>query len=307
MTTPADAPLLRHTAALPARPFPAALDDARRDVCAAAADLGTVADESLTQRVTWSDGTVTRARRAFYRIVESLERAGVDAAAAASATPRGLAADLMAPATAVRWDLQGLLATLPDSAWDADPGSGEWPIRHVVGHIIGGQRGYAVEAAWWQTQGFRADDDARPRSVPESVFADLPSDEEEAAGSVEQVRDLVGHVLDLSTERLAGLTTEQLALGAGWAGMHVDVGFIVGRWASHTREHTIQVEKTLVMLEIRPTEVQRLVRLVLATWGRAEATIYGATASPASTAILSRAAADARSLAGELKAAISGR
>jgi hypothetical protein len=307
MHTPADEPLLRYTAALPARPLPAALADARRSVIAAVADLGTVPDASLTQRVTWSDGTATRARRAFYRIVESLERAGVDAAAAASATPRGLAADLMAPATAARWDLLGLLATVPDSAWDAEPGGGEWPIRHVVGHIIGGQRGYATEAAWWQAQGFRADDDSRPRSVPESLFADLPTDEEEAAGSVEQISDLVGHVLDLSTERLAGLTAEQLAIGAGWAGMHVDVAFMVGRWSSHTREHTIQVEKTLEMLELRPTEAQRLVRLVLATWGRAESAIYGAPGSAESPAILLRAAGEARVLAAELVAATRGR
>jgi hypothetical protein len=303
MHTPADEPILRYTAALPARPFPAALEDARRSVLAAAADLAAITDESLTQRVTWNDGTTTRARRAFYQTVEALERAGVDAAAAMSAAPRGLAADLMAPATAARWDLLGLLATLPDSAWDADPGGGEWPIRHVVGHIIGGQRGYAVEAAWWQAQGFRSDDDARPRSVPESLWADLPSDEEEAAGSVEQVRDLVGHVFDLSTERLAGLTAEQLALGAGWAGMHVDVAFIVGRWSAHTREHTIQVEKTLAMLELRPTEVGRLVRLVLATWGRAEAAICGAARADEPATILARAAADARALAAELVAA----
>jgi len=43
------------------------------------------------------------------------------------------------------------------------------------------------------------------------------------------------------------------------------------RPADAVREHTVQVEKTLVMARREPTETDRLVRLVLATYGRLEA------------------------------------
>jgi hypothetical protein len=107
-------------------------------------------------------------------------------------------------------------------------------------------------------------------------------------------------VLDRSTERLAGLPAERLAVGARWSGFAVDVGFRMGRWSSHIREHTIQVEKTLVMLDQRPTEVDRLVRLVLGAWGRAEAVVYGAVEADDAMRALASAVAGARVTAAEL-------
>jgi hypothetical protein len=55
----------------------------------------------------------------------------------------------------------------------------------------------------------------------------------------------------------------------------VDVGFRLGRWSSHIREHTIQIEKTLAMLGLVPDEPRRLARHVLDAYGRAEAAVFG--------------------------------
>ena len=85
-------------------------------------------------------------RYGFYRIGEAFELAMLDAEAVVrrAGIDRGRAADLIGPATAARWDLHGLLTTLPDATWDADPGGGEWTIRLTLGHIISGQRAYGV-------------------------------------------------------------------------------------------------------------------------------------------------------------------
>jgi hypothetical protein len=66
--------------------------------------------------------------------------------------------------------------------------------------------------------------------------------------------------------------------------------------ASHLREHTIQVEKTLAMLGRAPSEPQRLARLVLAAFGRAEATAFGRASSAATSAAdrVAQGAAEAR-------------
>jgi hypothetical protein len=79
---------------------------------------------------------------------------------------------------------------------------------------------------------------------------------------------------------------------ARWSGTAVTVGFRLNRWASHLREHTIQVEKTLVMLNDQPSEVERLVRIIVAAYGRLEATGYGRAPQA-----LSRAGSDGRSAA----------
>jgi hypothetical protein len=79
----------------------------------------------------------------------------------------------------------------------------------------------------------------------------------------------------------------------------VTIDFRLGRYGSHIREHTVQVDKTLAMLDRRPTEVERLVRLILATYGRLEARFVGRP-----TGELERPLTDGISAVGLLDAAI---
>jgi len=305
-TSSAD-PLLQYTEDIPARPIPDALIAARRDVVAAVRELATLKDADMETFWAWKgDGGGDNAiRYGFYRIYEDFERAGIDAAAAlrASNTERGRAADLIAPATAARWDLQGILIQLPDDLWDKDPGDEQWTIRQTLGHVIGGQRGYAAVTAWWQSQGLPADSNL-PTARPNHIYDVLPEDDEEAVGTPAEVRARLDAVTDAAAERLAGLPPERLAHGTRWMDFAVDIGFRIGRWSSHFREHTIQVEKTLVMIGHTPTEVDRLIRLVLAEWGRAEEVVYGAPDAGEALRPLVEAAAGARTTAAELAALI---
>jgi len=302
VTTPTvDDQLIRYTDAALERRIPPALRAARLEVLAAVVELRRIPDASLTRPWAWKGGSVSELRYGFYRIGEAFERAGIDAEASLRhGKQRGGAADLIAPATAARWDLQGLLIGLDDTAWDADPGGGEWTIRQTLGHTISGQRFYGVATAWWQEQGYRADDPDLPPATPEPVFEGLPGEEVDAEGSPAEVRERLDAILDRSAERLAGLPADRLGLGTRWSGFAVDIGFRIGRWSSHIREHTLQVEKTLVMLSKPPSEVDRLVRLALAGWGRAEAVVYGSEDAGPAVAILAEAAAGARTTAVEL-------
>jgi hypothetical protein len=303
-STSAD-PLVQYTPDIQERLIPEALLAARRDVMAAVADLATIRDADLEKAWAWKgDGwDDNELRYGFYRIYEDFERAGIDAAAAlrAKGQERGRAADVIAPATAARWDLQGILVQLPDAAWDADPGDEQWTVRQTLGHVIGAQRSYGAVTAWWQSQGLPADSNL-PTARPSHIYDVLPTDEEEEAGTPAEVRARLDEVIDQSTERLAGLPPERLAHGTRWMGFALDIGFRLGRWSSHFREHTVQVEKTLVMLNHTPTEVDRLIRLVLAEWGRAEAVVYGSEDGGEALGILATAAAEARATAKEVSA-----
>lgn len=296
--------LVRSTQDIVARPVAPALVDARRDLLAAIDDLRTIPDTSLERPWAWTGGSEVELRYGFYRIAEAIELAMLDADVLVrrAGIDRGRAAELIAPATAARWDLQGMLATLPDAAWDADPGGGEWTIRLTLGHIISGQRAYGVGTGWWLEQAYAADDLSRPSGIPDELWERLPSDEDEGAGSPAEVIERLGEVLDFATERLAGLQEERLAVGARWSAFPIDIAFRLGRWSSHIREHTIQVEKTLVMLDHEPTEVDRLIRLILAAWGRAESVVYAAAEAGAADAVLAAAAASAGVTAADIAA-----
>ena len=66
-----------------------------------------------------------------------------------------------------------------------------------------------------------------------------------------------------------------MGVSARWAGLPVTIDFRLGRYGSHIREHTVQIDKTLAMLGRQPSEVERLVRLILATYGRLEGLLVG--------------------------------
>jgi hypothetical protein len=301
-TIPND-PLVQFTGDIEPRPIPEPLLAARRDVLAAVRDLATLSDADMEKEWAWKGGSEIELRYAFYNILEAFERAGIDAGAAAA--DRGRAADLIAPSTAARWDLQGLLLQLPDAAWDAKPGGEEWTVRETLGHIIASQRVYAAVTAWWQAQALPVDQNLpkvlnMPKGIRPVVYDVLPSDEEEAVGTPAEVRARLDDVLDQATERLAGLPADRLAFGTRWVGFALDIGFRLGRWSSHLREHTVQVEKTLVMLGHTPTEVDRLIRLILAEWGRAEAAVYGSADGGEAVGVLAAAASRARVIASEV-------
>jgi hypothetical protein len=293
-------PLIAYTADVVARPIPEALLGARREVVAAVRDLATLADADMENGWTWKGDSEIELRYAFYNVLEAFERAAVDAAAAVreAGVERGRAAELFAPATAARWDLHGLLLPLADTTWDAKPGGEEWTVRQTLGHITSTQVGYAAVTAWWQSQALPVST-ALPTARPSHIYDVLPSDEEEAERTPAELRARLDETLDQSTERLAGLPDERLAYGTRWVGFALDIGFRLGRWSSHLREHIVQVEKTLAMLGHQPAEVDRLNRLILAAWGRAEAVVYG-SASDAGLHELVEAAAAARRTAGEV-------
>ena len=300
--------LLRNTHG-PTIPLDPAFVEARRSLGKAVADLLAIPDGATLEREwPWNDGEV-ELRYGFYRLYEQLEAAAADSRRVLSVTDPapGPAVDPIAAATAARWDLHGLLAGLSDEDFDRDPGGGEWTIRQTLANVLEVQRAYSWLTAWWLGQRDQAE--LAPR-IPEEVTALLPNDAADTVGSLAEVRARLDALMETGAGRLAGLTGEDLAVRARWSGTAVTVGFRLGRWASHLREHTVQVEKTLVMLDAQPSEVERLVRIVVAAYGRLEATGYGRTPEAlaragsdgrSTTQVVSEALASAPSLASELR------
>jgi hypothetical protein len=267
--------------------------------------LGTIPDERLTSLWVW-DGNEINVRYAFYRALETIESAAAEVARAIGGHESSEAREAVGATSAARWDLHGVLAGLTDADLDADPGGGEWTVRQTMGHIIGGQRGYSWGSAYW----ISVRDEPKPegpRRAPNELFASMPEDDEEATGTLAEVRRKLDDIVDATSSRYATLSTDEMAAAAGWYGFPVTVAFRQWRWPSHIEEHTVQVEKTLDMLKHRATEVERLVRLNARAFGRLEALVFGRAPEQLDAAgvgaTLDRTAATIKDMAAPVKAA----
>jgi hypothetical protein len=266
------------------------------------ARLARVDDAALTYVWQW-DGQDVDVRYLYYRALETIESATSRALSALTGAHSTEARDAVAAATAARWDTQGILATLADGDLDADPGGGEWTIRQTLAHIIGSQRGYAWGSAYW----ISVRNEPKPagrRRAPDGLFAAMPDEQDEATGSLADVRKKLDDIVDTTSSRYATLTSDEMAVEGGWSGFPVTISFRMWRWSSHIQEHTVQVEKTLDMLGRRRTEVQYLIRLICRAFGRLEATAFGLPRVPAASGVFDELAGALRALPAGLDEAI---
>ena len=256
----------------PAPPIPVApeLLRARDSIRAGLSALREVPESALERDWHWRGGELD-VRYGFYRQFEEIEdtRARVRPLVAFTRLDEGPARPLVAAASAARWDLHGLLASVSDADLDRDPGNDEWTLRQTLAHIVGGQRGYAWFTYWWLSQRDRSADDF-PQRTPEDAAIGFPDEETEGVGTVRDIQWRFDEIVDLSAGVFGTLGNEDLAARARWSGMPVDVRFRLVRWTSHIREHTIQVAKTLGFIGQPITEVDRLLRLIAAAYGRLE-------------------------------------
>lgn len=261
--------LLRLAPGEPIRPDPALLR-ARDSLRTALSDLRQVPDAALEKSWPWR-GEQADVRHGLYSQYETLEqtRAEVQRLLADLVRTESPARPLVASATAARWDLHGLLAGLVNEDLDRDTGNGEWTVRQTLAHIVNGQRAYGWFTAWWLARDSDPQADF-PRRVPEEVAAELPAEDTDGVGSIDEIGRRLDDILDLSAGVLGSLTEAQLRVPARWSGTAVNVGFRINRWSSHLREHTIQIEKTLEYIGHQTTEVERLLRLIAAAYGRLE-------------------------------------
>lgn len=247
---------------------------ARAALETAGRDLAAIPDAALEKVWRWRDHDAD-VRYGLFRVLESVEGATAEVAAILGATgaKRSAAALRVAPSTVARWALHGRLVGLDDGSLDRIGKEGEWTVRQTLAHIVGGQRGYAAYNAWYWK---RAKDD-RPTDAERAALdaeAGLPEEAEEGVGTLDEIRTRLDETYDEGAAYLGGIPEDGLRQRAWWSGIPVDLDFRLGRLASHTIEHTIQIDKTLSWLDWKPTEAQRIVGDLYTAWGRLEALIF---------------------------------
>ena len=164
-------------------------------------------------------------------------------------------------------DMTAVLATVRDADLDRVPAEGEWPVREVCTHMLGAEYGF-LGVCRFGLDRRRAGNDAEPTDDEWNAFSKPRGEERKAAlaaldgGSIDDLRDAFA-VIHLRVLRELGdiADAEVEAPSWFWDG-EMPLRFRLHRFEEHLRQHTIQLDKTLVGIDRAPTEAHRLVRNV---------------------------------------------
>lgn|GEM_PF-5027232 len=191
--------------------------------------------------------------------------------------PRTLAQRMLGQHQMAYRDLTGALVGVPDDMLDREPAPGEYSIRQTLSHMMMAESGFRIAIEWALEQrgapGMSSDQfdsrDALIRSRDQFPFD----------GDLASFRTTFAHVHGLAQEAFKDLSDAGLELPMVWWDGVMPIRDIMLFFNAHLREHTIQVDKTILGIGLTVTEGARLARLLHRALGECEAVLIGAQAT----------------------------
>jgi hypothetical protein len=196
-----------------------------------------------------------------------------------SSQPITLAQRLLGQYHAAYRDMQAVLLGVDDQLAENPPGESDWALHTVLSHIVKAEGTFF--AITWYSIGRERAADGRPLAMSdeawETFWAGDPFQQIEESG---RFADLMAYYDMLHFRVLRELADiaphELIAPVIFWEDRPMPVQFRLGRFGSHLRQHTIQMEKTLAALGLQLNEARHLLRRVYAALASLESTLIGA-------------------------------
>lgn len=221
-------------------------------------------------------------RHAWFRSIEELRELAIDIAVERIA--RGLAPSIAQRVLAQYHggyrDLQAILLGVSDDDGNRRPTPEDWPLTNVIVHIIASERHFFARMKDGVDR-LRTGDN-RPLQMSDDAFLQFYRSEK----SIDELREhplslIMASFDSLHARVIAELSDidddEQDAPSVWWEEEEMPVRFRLHRLESHLRQHSVHAEKTLVGLQIQPTEAKRLSRLLYGALAEVEGNLIGAT------------------------------
>ena len=237
-------------------------------------------DKELERDWVWQDYD-EGVRYAFFRTYEELRQQAAVLAArrAASGRPLTTAQHILGQYHAAYRDLQAILLGVSDTVGAQAPAEGEWALREAAGHAIQTARTFFA-LVYYTIQHTRAGDPGPVDVTDEEWEALWTGDTFEQMRKSASLSELMRYFEGLHARILDGLKTisedELEARSVFWEGTPMTVHFRLHRFDAHLRQHTIQAQKTLDMLGLRPNEARLLLRLIYNALAEVEGALIGA-------------------------------
>jgi hypothetical protein len=220
-------------------------------------------------------------RFAFFRTYEQLREMAARLAAqrARAMGEPSEAQHILAQFNAAFWDLQGALIGVNNDMAQTVPAPGEWTVFEAIGHIIDAELGFLAINQHGLAQ-LRAGVE-QPEEMSEAEFKEFKSRQplqpvlaqQSLVSLMEYYQRQVQRVLDAFSD----VTDAELEARIWfWENEPMSLRFRLHRFDSHLRQHTIQVQKTLVALKNEKTEVHRLLGLIYSALAELQGELIGA-------------------------------
>ena len=220
-------------------------------------------------------------RFAFFRTYESLRELAVRLAAerVASGQAPTSAQHILTQNHAAFRDLQAVLLGCHSALLEQVPAEGEWSVRQALNHIIRAEGNFyfMVHFALQDARSGAGQLTEVTEAMWEAFWSGDPYPELRESGSP---GDLLAYY-ELLHQRVlgefTGITEAELEAPAiFWETRPYPIRFRLHRFDSHLRQHTVQIEKTLLAIGDPPNEARRLLRLIYAALAQVEGAALGA-------------------------------
>jgi hypothetical protein len=176
-------------------------------------------------------------------------------------------------------DLQAILTGIKDDQLDLRPASEEWPLRTILGHMILCDRTFfvVIKHAIHQAKHGQVPTCITEEDAEEIMGSYIGFEKKMDQASLTEILEYGSNMHDRILTEIGTLKDDELRIQTlCWERIPVPVEFRLHRFESHYRQHTIQVEKTLVALHVETGEVKQLLRLIYAALADTEGLAIGA-------------------------------
>jgi len=162
-------------------------------------------------------------------------------------------------------DLTGALAPLRTEDLDPAPAEGEWPVREVAKHALGAEYGFLMISRFGLDRRRAGKTEEPPETEFDAYKVPFVAERKAAvdglsSATVEQLRDAFATAHMRNLRELGDITDDEVDAPVWFWDGAMPLRFRLHRFEEHLRQHTVQLDKTLVAIARSPTEAHRLVR-----------------------------------------------
>ena len=239
-------------------------------------------DDQLELDWAWGSYDSEGVRFSFFRLYEELRDLGgiIHQERITADVPITGAQHSLARYHAAYLDLQAVLLGISPEQAEQAPSEGEWSLRRTDAHMIGADLGFYVVIKFALDR-HRQSLDPLVEFTDETWLDIAGMDEKELDAimdsSLDGLQTYHSQLHARILEDFVDINPSELQMPSKyWEKEPLSLSFRLGRFDSHLRQHTVQIEKTLVDLGYLPNESKRLLRLIYAALAGVEGALLGA-------------------------------
>ncbi len=217
-----------------------------------------LSDEDMGREWKWREYDEEGLRFALLMTHHELRELAVRIAARRTAEP-SQAERILAQYHQTYRDLSGALAGVRSEDLDRTPAEGEWPLRETLKHMLGTEHGFLAVNRYALVHHRVGKHDEPPEEEWPEFRKGYAAPKDAMDGTINDTRNSFFEIHRRVLRELADVSDEELEQPAWFWDGPKPIRFRLHRFEEHMRQHTIQLDKTLAVIQ-PSTEAHRLLR-----------------------------------------------